>query len=241
MRFPFPQRAAIALCLSLGCMTPVIAEVSITYSIPGASFGLNLGGYPALQRIPGYPVYYAPRLDRNYFFYDGLYWVFEDDTWYASSWYNGPWGRVDPFYVPDYLLRVPVRYYRRAPAYFRSWRADAPPRWDQHWGSSWHERRRTWDHWDRGHSPAPAPLPGYQRDYRGDRYPGPSVQGDLHVRNYRYEPRETVSREYFRERRQQAESSRPRRDEGVRERRQERREQQEPYRPQGSPKDYSGG
>lgn len=110
MRFPFPRRAAIALCLSLGCMTPVMAEVSITYPIPGVSFGLNLGGYPVLQRIPGYPVYYAPRLDRNYFFYDGLYWVFEDDIWYTSSWYNGPWGRVDPFYVPDYLLRVPVRY-----------------------------------------------------------------------------------------------------------------------------------
>lgn len=249
MRFPFPRRAAIALCVSLGCMTPVMAEVSVTYSIPGVSFGLNLGGYPVLQRIPGYPVYYAPRLDRNYFFYDGLYWVLEDDTWYTSSWYNGPWGRVDPFYVPDYLLRVPVRYYRRAPAYFRGWRADAPPRWDEHWGRSWYERRQDWDRWDRRSSPAAAPLPSYQRNYRGDRYPGPSAQGDLHIRNYRYQPREAVSREHFRERRQEAESSRARREAGAREQRQrqqpdqrqERRDKEVPYRPQGSPKDYSGG
>ena len=48
MRFPFPRRAAIALCLSLGCMAPAMAEVSITYSIPGASFGLQ----GALPRIP---------------------------------------------------------------------------------------------------------------------------------------------------------------------------------------------
>jgi hypothetical protein len=74
----------------------------------------------------------------------------------------------------------------------------------------------------------------------------------LQTRNYRYQPREAVSREYFRERRQEAESSRARRDAGVREQRErareetreqrpERRDREEPYRPQGSPKDYSGG
>ena len=46
--------------------------------------------------MPGYPVYYAPRINSNYFFYDGMYWVYQRDNWYASSWYNGPWGLVAP-------------------------------------------------------------------------------------------------------------------------------------------------
>ena len=42
--------------------------------------------------VPGYPVYYAPGLVSNYFFNDGMYWVYQDDNRYASSWHNGPWG-----------------------------------------------------------------------------------------------------------------------------------------------------
>ena len=93
------------------------------------SIGINLPVYPTLQPIPGYPVYYAPGAPTNYFFYDGLYWVFEGGNWYESSWYNGPWYLVDPFDVPVFLLRVPVRYYHHRPAYFRGWDVGAPPRW----------------------------------------------------------------------------------------------------------------
>ena len=77
-------------------MTSAIAQVSIGIGLPGVSIGINLPLYPELVRVPGYPVYYAPRLDSNYFFYDGMYWVYQEDNWYASSWYNGPWGLVDP-------------------------------------------------------------------------------------------------------------------------------------------------
>lgn len=66
-----------------------------------------------LVQVPNYPVYYAPRQRTNYFFYDGMYWVYHDDDWY-----NGPWWRTAPEYVPEYVLRVPVRDYRRPPAYF---------------------------------------------------------------------------------------------------------------------------
>lgn len=226
MRLEYLRRGPIALCLLLGCTAPALAQVSINFSLPGTSIGLNLGGYPALQPIPGYPVYYAPGMNSNYFFYDGMYWVFQDDNWYASSWYNGPWGLVDPYYVPDYVLRVPVRYYRRAPAYFRGWRADAPPRWDQHWGRSWVDRRHNWDRWDRRSVPAAAPLPTYQRNYRGDRYPDRSQQADLQSRNYRYQPRESIAREHWQERRSQAESSRPRQDERGQRRDEQRRVQE---------------
>jgi hypothetical protein len=70
--------------------------VSINFSTPGVHIGINLPVYPQLQRVPGYPVYYAPQAPGNFFFYDGLYWVFEDDGWYFSSWYNGPWLTVQP-------------------------------------------------------------------------------------------------------------------------------------------------
>src|SRR6185436_11860374 len=154
------RNALIALCMlacSLG--TTAFAQLSINFDGPGVSIGINQPVYPTLQRIPGYPVYYAPGVRSNYFFYDGLYWVFDGDNWYASSWYNGPWYVVDPFDVPVYILRVPVRYYRHAPAYFRGWRPDAPPRWGERWGGSWEQRRSGWDRWNRRSAPAAAPLP----------------------------------------------------------------------------------
>jgi len=178
-------------------------SIGIGIAVPGLSIGINLPAYPSLALVPGYPVYYAPRLSANYFFYDGLYWVFQGDHWYASSWYNGPWGRVRPEMVPVYVLRVPVRCYRQPPPHFRGWRPDAPPRWDEHWGGDWAQRRGGWDKWDRKSVPAPAPLPTYQRQYSGDRYPQqfeqqqpaaqllvhrvvPVAHGDLcHLRNQR--------------------------------------------------------
>ena len=182
------RRAFFAAWLLLVPMAPAMADVRLS---------INIGGYPALQPIPGYPVYYAPSVDTNYFFYDGLYWVYDGNDWYASTWYNGPWRLVDPFAVPVYLLRVPVRYYRHPPAYFRHWRADAPPRWHEHWGREWAERRRGWDRWDHRNVPRPAPLPTYQRDYRGDRYPDARRQAEIHNRHYGYRPNDTYAREQW--------------------------------------------
>jgi hypothetical protein len=166
----------------------------------GATFvniGVNLPSYPRLVPVPGYPVYYAPGVDSNYFFYDGLYWDFDGDRWYASSWYNGPWRDVDPLAVPVYLLRVPVRYYHRPPAYFRGWRADTAPRWGDHWGRDWERGHSGWSNWRGGASPGRAPLPAYQRNYRGDRYPGVEQQQSVHNQNSRYQPRESFAREHY--------------------------------------------
>ncbi len=157
----------LVLPLLLGQVPAAQAQVSVGIGVemPGISIGINLPSFPDLQRVPGYPVYYAPGAPGNYFYYDGLYWVLQGDDWYASSWYNGPWQRVMPLYVPAYVLRVPVYYYRQPPPYFRVWRADAPPRWDEHWGPEWQQRRPGWNHWDRHAAPPPAPLPTYQRRY----------------------------------------------------------------------------
>jgi hypothetical protein len=187
----------------LGTVTAANAEVNVSVGIalPGVSIGVNMPTYPQLVRVPGYPVYYDPRADSNYFFYDGLYWVYQGDDWYASSWYNGPWQVTEPEYVPLYVLRVPVRYYTRPPVYFRDWRADAPPRWGDHWGREWEQRRSGWDRWDRRSVPAAAPLPTYQRQYSGSRYPRAiEQQHAIRSDNYRYQPRDPVTQQHFQQR-----------------------------------------
>jgi hypothetical protein len=189
----------IVLSMLLYCsVTPVSAQVSIGIGAPGVSIGINLPLFPELVPVPGYPVYYAPRLDANYFFYDGMYWVYLDDYWYASYWYNGPWWVVEPQVVPLFILRIPVRYYRSPPVYFRGWRPDAPPRWGNHWGRDWEDRRRGWDRWERRSVPARAPLPVYQRQYSGDRYPRRvEQQQTLRNQHYRYQPRDKAIRQHF--------------------------------------------
>jgi hypothetical protein len=203
MRFAF-----IALSLLLSSVTPAVAQLSINFSQPGVSIGVNFGSYPVMQRVPGYPVYYAPQARSNYFFYDGLYWVYEGDNWYSSSWYNGPWWAVDPFEVPVYVLRVPVRYYRHAPDYFHGWDANRPPRWGDHWGQSWEQRRSGWDQWNRSSAPPPAPLPTYQRQYSGERYPRQVEQQAVIIsRNYKYQPKDAVARQHFEQQRSVARSA----------------------------------
>ena len=205
MRYAF-----IAFSLLLGSVTPAVAQLSINFHQPGVSIGINVGGYPTLQRVPGYPVYYAPGLQSNYFFYDGMYWVYEGDTWYASSWYNGPWWAVDPFEVPVYLLRVPVRYYRHPPAYFHGWKRDYAPRWGEHWGHSWEQRRSGWDQWNRASAPPPAPLPAYQKQYSGDRYPRQAEQqAVINSQHYKYQPRDVVAKQHYEHQRTVARTAPP--------------------------------
>jgi hypothetical protein len=189
------RKYLVVFWLLLIPVAPATAQISVGFGFSDGNIGISLQLYPELEQVPGYPVYYAPRLDSNYFFYDGMYWVYQRDNWYASSWYNGPWWGVDPEDVPYYVLRIPVRYYRNPPMYFQGWQVNAPPRWGDHWGHSWAQHRSGWDHWDRNSAPAPAPLPVYQRKYSGDRYPGAEQQRTLYQHEYRYQPREPVVRQ----------------------------------------------
>jgi hypothetical protein len=171
---------------------------SVASSTVQVSIGINLPIYPELVVVPGYPVYYAPREEANFFFYDGMYWVYQHDNWYGSSWYNGPWWLMDPEDVPVFVLRIPVRYYRQPPEYFFGWQSDAPPRWGEHWGGDWERRRSGWDRWNRSAAPAPAPLPVYQRQYSGNRYPQQvKQQHELQKQNYRYQPRDPIVRQRY--------------------------------------------
>ena len=169
---------SLAVSLLLYASLPVNAQMTVGVSIglPGVDIGIDMPSYPNLVPVPGYPVYYAPRASSNYFFYDGMYWVFQNDNWYESGWYNGPWQFVGPEYVPLFVLRVPVRYYRQPPVYFSDWRRDAPPQWGDHWGREWEQRRAGWNRWDHRAVVPAAPLPAYQRQYTGNRYPRAAEQ-----------------------------------------------------------------
>lgn len=189
--------ALMALLVLLCWVSSASAQLSIGIGPPSVSIGINLPSFPTLVGVPGYPVYYAPRLDTNLFFYDGLYWVYQGDNWYASSWYNGPWGLVAPDIMPVFVLRIPVRYYRHPPAAWVGWRSDAPPRWGEHWGHEWGQRRSGWDQWDRRSPQRPAPLPVYQRQYSGHRYPAVEQQQALLRQKYRYQPHDPVVRQHY--------------------------------------------
>jgi hypothetical protein len=78
---------------------PATGQLSTGIGFPGVSIGINIPVYPEFARIPGCPVYDAPQVQANFFFYDGLYWVYQDDDWPES--------------VPLFVLRIPVRCYRR--------------------------------------------------------------------------------------------------------------------------------
>jgi hypothetical protein len=187
------------LCTLFLWASPAFAQFSVGIGIgmPNVRIGINVPAYPNLVPIPGYPVYYVPGMPANYFFYDGMYWAYDNDTWYSSTWYNGPWGVVAPEAVPLFILRVPVRYYARPPLYFRGWAGGGPPHWGEHWGGGWEQGHAGWDHWDHRAAYARAPLPSYQRQYSGGRYPGAEQQQAMHNQNYHYQPHEAVVQQHF--------------------------------------------
>src|SRR4029077_18768871 len=162
------------ILLFLGAAAPANAQVSVSIGVPSIDIGIHLPALPALTIVPGSTAYYAPSVDGTFFCYDGMYWVYQNDNWYSSSWYNGPWALVDPEIVPPFILQVPVRYYRRPPAYFHGGAPTAPPRggaappprgWAELCAPAGAERHQGGDKADRAHVPPAAPVPTYQRQY----------------------------------------------------------------------------
>ena len=63
---------------------------------------------PAMVIVPGTPVYYAPGLDVDVFFYGGYWWTPHQGYWFRSNNYNGPWeGMAHP---PAAMVHMPRDY-----------------------------------------------------------------------------------------------------------------------------------
>jgi len=196
------RNVMMALCLLLGAATPALAQVNCGpgtgVALPStASIGVEVAEYPNLVQVPGYPVYYAQGLPANYFFYDGMFWSFGGESWHSSIWYNGPWATVGPEFVPLFVLRVPVSFYGQPPLFFHGWQANASPLWGEHWGAEWSQQRNGWDTWNHNASYPIAPLPAYQREYSGSRYPVLAQQAALQTKNYSYKPRDPMVQQHY--------------------------------------------
>ena len=187
------KRFALSLLLLLSLALPAAAQ---TYY----DVGVDLPEYPEMQPIPESPVYYAPGVDSNYFFYDGAYWDYYNDGWYSSPWYNGPWEYVDPVYVPTYILWVPIVYYHHPHSHWRGWDARRPPHWSQHWGRDWQARHNAVYAGRSVGNVQRAPLPQYQQRFNRQNYPRGIQQSQLHGQFYNYQPREMVTRQAYQNR-----------------------------------------
>ena len=183
-------------------ITPASAQLSVGIALPGVSIGVSLPVYPQLVPVPGYPVYYAPQLNSNYFFYDGMYWVYQRDNWYASSWYNGPWGTggagggaaVRPARSRA-LLPTASRVLSRLAIGCAAALGRALGQYvgaaSAGTGTTGIAVRRS----------RPAPLPAYQRQYSGNRYPRAEQQQVLQGQHYRYQPQDAVVQQHYQEQR----------------------------------------
>jgi hypothetical protein len=102
---------------------------------PVVSIDFTIGSRPQFVAVSGTPVYYAPSVSYNYFFYGKNYYLFHGELWFSAASYNGPWTAIAFERVPRPILTVPVEYYRRPPAH---WKKHGPPPWAEAKG---HEKK----------------------------------------------------------------------------------------------------
>ena len=74
---------------------------------------------PAVVLIPGTPVYYAPDVGIDLFFYSGRWYRKHNGYWYRATYYNGPWAYMSAQRVPTVLVHLPPDYYNVLPGHQR--------------------------------------------------------------------------------------------------------------------------
>jgi hypothetical protein len=101
------------------------ADVHIGINIgPPPPPAVVLPAPPELVVVPHSPVYYAPAVPYNFFYYGGVYYVFHDGYWFSSPSTHGPWAFVPR--VPRLILAVPAHYYKVPPGHGKK---HGPPPW----------------------------------------------------------------------------------------------------------------
>jgi len=132
--------AAAGVNLNIGIGVPVGPPVVVVAPPPPPQ--VMAPAPPSVVVIPGTPVYYAPGLNVDIFFYGGFWWTPYQNYWYRSSYYSGPW-------LP---VQRPPRVFFNLPPHYRDYAVRERPipygQFRQHW-RDWDRDRRGGD-WDRG-------------------------------------------------------------------------------------------
>lgn len=143
-----------SMLLSVGMFSPGTSEAGIGLSAAIPLPGLRLAASPSLALIAGTPVYFAPDVEADLFFYHGNWYRPYGGEWYVSAEFGGPWGRVSIGNVLRPLVDLPSDYRNEPSSYEpvpyavvkRNW-----IRWEEegYWDN--YPRRKTHTMFSRGH------------------------------------------------------------------------------------------
>ena len=113
--------AVAMLCLG-GTATASDVKINIGLGVPP----IVLTAPPQLVVVPGTPVYYAPDVSANLFFYKGRYYTVANGVWAMAPAYTGPWAVIQIGQVPAPVVAVPIEYYKIPPGQLKK---HGPPPW----------------------------------------------------------------------------------------------------------------
>jgi len=97
-----------AFCLLLAVPAAAGVNVNIGIGVPIAAPVVVVPAAPSMVVVPGTPVYYAPGLNVDVFFYGGFWWTPHNGYWFRANTYDGPWAVVHQ--PPPTIVRMPHNY-----------------------------------------------------------------------------------------------------------------------------------
>src|SRR5512138_1669479 len=109
MRKHFAPLLLLGLLLCLPA-PPAAAGVDVNVNIGIPFPGFRVEAPPAMVLVPDAPVYFAPGLSVDLFFYDGFWYTRDDGRWFRGPDYRGPWKSIGPRHVPRYIYRIRPDY-----------------------------------------------------------------------------------------------------------------------------------
>jgi hypothetical protein len=118
----FMLAAAVALLFWGASATASDIKINIGPGVPP----IVLTAPPQLVVVPGTPIYYAPDVSANLFFYKGNYYTVANGVWAMAPAYTGPWAVIQIGQVPPPVVAVPVEYYKIPPGQLKK---HGPPPW----------------------------------------------------------------------------------------------------------------
>lgn len=109
---------AALLALLVPALLPAKSEAAVSVGVsfhvgdPYRGLSLHFSSAPRLALIPASQVYYVPNYDRDLYRYGNTWYTKQDDCWYQSSSYNGPFVQIAVSSVPRPIWNIPNRYRR---------------------------------------------------------------------------------------------------------------------------------